>query len=332
MRLFYRSFKWFIRVTLSIYFKKITIEGRGSIPKNSPLIFTPNHQNAFLDALLVGAFSPIDLHFITRSDVFNRWTKPFLRLLHMIPIYRIRDGFSKLSENQAIFKACERLFAEKKSILIFAEGNHGEHHYLRPLTKGTARLALQAQESLNEDLKIIPVGLNYFHHQQPGTKVILVFGEPIRVSSCLNQYQESKGYGLTTLRDAIAEGMKSTLVIPEKTEDYEERKNGIFTTENEQLSFTDLRNLKNSPTQTHKRLRKKYLSKILNPIPFIVIHKIIHSTDDVVFHSSLKFAMGLFLFPIWWLFGTILIGYFFGIIWASIAVAAMVTTLFFDYR
>jgi 1-acyl-sn-glycerol-3-phosphate acyltransferase len=143
--MFYFLFQSFLKITLRLYFKKIQIIGLDKFPRNTPIILVPNHQNAMLDPFMVGGLMSFQINYLTRSDVFNRWTKPVLRSLNMIPVYRIRDGYEKLSMNDAIFKACEELFKQKKTVLIFPEGNHGEHHYLRPLTKGAARLALQAQ-------------------------------------------------------------------------------------------------------------------------------------------------------------------------------------------
>ena len=162
--MFYFLFKRIIRVALKIYFKNIRIEGLDRIPKDVPLLVTPNHQNALLDALLVGAFIPVNLHFLARQDVFTPYTRSIFKALKMMPVYRIRDGYSTLKRNDAIFNVCTQRFKEKESVLIFPEGNHGEHHFLRPLTKGAPRIALNAQIEMDHCLMVLPVGLNYFDH------------------------------------------------------------------------------------------------------------------------------------------------------------------------
>ena len=183
-------------------------------PKNNPLLVTPNHQNAFLDALLVGAFIPRELHFLTRADVFTKRSIPFMKLLNMMPVYRIRDGYSALSRNEAVFDGCRKIFERRESILIFPEGNHGKEYYLRPLTKGAARLALQSQTKLEEPLMILPIGLNYFDHQSANSTVIIRFGKPIVVSDHVDGYEKHQASGLIKMRDTISEGMKNTLLIP----------------------------------------------------------------------------------------------------------------------
>jgi 1-acyl-sn-glycerol-3-phosphate acyltransferase len=286
-----------------------------------------------LDPFMVGGLMSFQINYLTRSDVFNRWTKPVLRSLNMIPVYRIRDGYEKLSMNDAIFKACEELFKQKKTVLIFPEGNHGEHHYLRPLTKGAARLALQAQEAIDVNLKILPVGVNYFDHKNPGSKVVLVYGEPFSVAPYLKGDDESSGSSLIALRDAISEAMKTTLIIPEETDDYEQLKKTIFQRKNEKLSFEELRNMKVGDVTIDKPKKSSHwIAKIFNPIPFIIIKKMLRGVKDVVFKSSVKYAVGSIAFPIWWVFSFFIINWVFGIIPASIVVIGMIFSLFASYK
>ena len=328
--IFYTFFKYLMKVTLRMYFRRVRIEGIENVPKDKPLLVTPNHQNAFLDALLVGAYIPITLHILTRADIFNWWSKPLLGLLNMMPIYRIRDGYKKLSQNDAVFETCKSLFKEDKSVLIFAEGNHGEHHYLRPLTKGAARIAIFSQQEMEEDLYVLPVGVNYFHHQKSRSGVVLSFGEPISVRTYEEQYSEIGAKGLLSMRDAISDGMKSTLVIPEETADYEQRKQAIFQEPHLGKSLQELREIP-TDTQIVKKRKKGFLAKILNPIPFLMIRKVVSGAKDIVFHSSLKFATGLVAFPLWWLIVFTLVSILIGTQAALLTVFVMVFGLFYSY-
>lgn len=333
MTLFYACFKLFMKLTLRIYFRRVRIEGLENVPRNKPLLVTPNHQNAFLDPLLTGAFIPIPLHFLTRSDIFKKWNRPFMKALNMMPIYRIRDGYQTLSKNEAVFESCKELFNDSKSVLIFPEGNHGEHHYLRPLTKGAARIAIQSQLSINEDLMILPVGLNYYNHLAPRSTVRIVFGKPISVSDFHRVYNENEAKGLIALRDAISNGMKDALAIPEEIDDYENRKNTLFKEENSSLSLEELRGLPTDHDATAPPSKRKHIMpRIFNPVPYFIINKVLSKFDDYVFHSSLKFAVGLFVFPIWWLFIFLLLFSLAGIHIATLALIVMVMSLFYSYQ
>jgi len=327
---FYTFFKYLMKITLRMYFRHVRIEGLENVPKDKPLLVSPNHQNAFLDALLVGAYIPITLNILTRADIFNWWSKPLLGLLNMMPIYRIRDGYKKLSQNDAVFETCKDLFKTNKSVLIFAEGNHGEHHYLRPLTKGAARIAIFSQQEMENELYVLPVGVNYFHHQKSRSGVVLAFGEPISVKEYGKKYTEEGAKGLLAMRDAISDGMKSTLVIPDETPDYEQRKNAIFQEPHVGMSLQELRAVPVT-TSIAKKKKKGLMAKILNPVPFLMIKKVVSGAKDIVFHSSLKFATGLVAFPVWWLLIFTIISLTIGTQIALLTVFVMVLGLFYSY-
>ena len=163
MSLLYKFVKYSGRIGLPLYFGELEINGKEHIPRDVPFLIAPNHQSAFLDAVIMGVYNPKPVHFLTRSDVF---VSPFigaLKALNMMPVYRLRDGYEKLSKNEEIFAKCEQLLAQGLPVLIFPEGNMGDGHFLRPLTKGTARLAIQSYEHLGTEVQILPVGINYFN-------------------------------------------------------------------------------------------------------------------------------------------------------------------------
>jgi len=208
MGLLYSFVKNTGRIGLPLYFGRLDINGKEHIPKDLPFIIAPNHQSAFLDAVMMGVNCDKPMHFLTRSDVF---VSPFigaLRALNMMPVYRIRDGYDKLSKNEEVFAKCNDLLSRGLPVLIFPEGNMGNGHYLRPLTKGTSRMAIQAQENIDEDVMVLPVGINYFHHDRPRYKCIVNYGKPIRVRDYLDLYNQHKAKGLIKLRNDLSDKIK----------------------------------------------------------------------------------------------------------------------------
>ena len=124
-----------------------------------------------MDALLLEDYLQIT-YSITRSDVFKKQFQWFLDALKMIPIYRIRDGYGQLAKNEETFRTINSSLFRGHAVTIFSEGNHGNDFFLRDLSKGSSRMALEAQEKMDHlDIKVIPVGLNYFHHQRPFHKI-----------------------------------------------------------------------------------------------------------------------------------------------------------------
>ena len=97
-KLFYYFIKYTIKFTIHCYFRKIKIYGRENIPKNGGVLFSPNHQGAFLDPLLVGCNIKRPITSLTRSDVFGGPLQWFMDALNMLPVYRIRNGYANLKK------------------------------------------------------------------------------------------------------------------------------------------------------------------------------------------------------------------------------------------
>jgi len=332
--MFYLSLKYLIRYALGVFFRKVKIEGVDNIPKDVPLLIIANHQNALIDALIVGSFFPRSVHFLTRQDVFNPKTERILKALKMMPVYRIRDGYSQLKNNDGVFNACFELFKQNESVLIFPEGNHGEHHYLRPLTKGAARLAFQSDEAGSKSLMVLPVGINYFDHKKARSSLVLVYGKPITVADYREAYKENAAAGLKQLREAMKEGMKSTLVIPDHTDSYEEDKAFVFQEKNGGLGFEELKALAEVKDKTTPpaRRNRRIMARVLNPAPFFLISHFLKGLKDIVFTSTTKFAVGLIAFPIWWLLVFSISALLFGTYIGLLVVFTMVTALFYSYQ
>lgn len=316
----YKVVKWIVSRALRVYFSHIEIEGEQNIPKDKPFLLVPNHQNAFLDALILGGLGPRPLHFLTRQDVFTKKTTPWLTKLNMLPVYRIRDGFGSLEKNQAVFKACHRVLQDGGAVMIFPEGTHTAHHYLAPLTKGAARLVLEAQAEQDEEILIVPCGINFFAHRTPRTRLTLVYGSTFSAKDFLPAYQQNEQSGLKALKDEMAKRMKECLIIPEPSDDYEVKVKKVLNLHNQGLSFKKLRDLacrdyRNSdaqfikiiPSDWHKRA--VWLASVPNWGPYFVLKKVLEKFEDRVFWGSMKFVTMLVIMPLWWL-----IGFFIGLL------------------
>ncbi len=177
-KIFYESLKQYCRVALLFYFRKWQIRKLAPVP-SGPVIFVANHQNAFLDAVVVICSSQRNPWALARANVFKKkWANLLLTSIQMMPVYRFRDGFDTLRKNELIMDECVALLKQGKSVLIFGEGNHNEHYNLRPLQKGFARIA-QAALQQNTAVQIVPVGIQYEAHRQFRSRVLVSFGKPI---------------------------------------------------------------------------------------------------------------------------------------------------------
>lgn len=206
-----------------IFYRKVEILNAHLIPKEGHLIFTPNHQNALMDALALLCNLNRRTVFLARSDIFkNPSIASLLYFMKILPIYRIRDGYKSLKKNQEIFKKTTDVISNHKcALVILPEGNHAGYRRLRPLKKGFARIAFQTEAANNYQLniQIVPVGINYEDYRKFRTKLILNFGHPLSVSSYYNSYKENQAKAINEIKDELASKMRS-LIVHIESEDY----------------------------------------------------------------------------------------------------------------
>jgi len=144
-----------------------------------PLLIAANHPNSFLDAIIVTTLFKNPVFSLARGDVFaNKFYTWILGLLNMLPVYRVSEGVENLENNYTTFDACQEIFTKKGIVLIFSEGRCINEWQLRPLKKGTARLAITAWQN-KVPLQILPLGINYSSFRFFGKNVMLNFGEMI---------------------------------------------------------------------------------------------------------------------------------------------------------
>ena len=103
--------KWIIRVALSIFCTEVHIKNKHLLNTKGPLLIISNHPNSFFDAIVIGAYYHRRVYFLARGDVFKKPIHRFLlNLLHIIPIYRLREGKEFLHLNEyAFIKSVELL-------------------------------------------------------------------------------------------------------------------------------------------------------------------------------------------------------------------------------
>ena len=153
-----------VRTGMRTYFKRYELHNFENLPKDSGLLFAANHQNAFLDPIVLAAHLKKPVYFLTRADIFKKkLANKILRKVHMLPIFRQRDGVDTAEKNKGTFSQCHDILKNKEHVLIFPEGNHNYKKHLRtPLKKGISRIALGAAEKNNFNLKLYIIPLMKF--------------------------------------------------------------------------------------------------------------------------------------------------------------------------
>lgn len=189
----YKLLKIIIRTALHIFCRRIYVHGRAQLAAGGPLLLAVNHPNSFLDAVIVAAYCRGPVYFLARGDAFHRpWARKMLTFLGCIPVYRLSEGRQYLHLNDQSFDQCLAVLRRKGTVLIFSEGVCENEWKLRPLKKGTARLALRAWQDpqIGSSLKVLPVGINYDHFKAFGKYVFLNAGQFILRSHMPEDAQE----------------------------------------------------------------------------------------------------------------------------------------------
>lgn len=202
------------RLALRIFCVRICINDRSLLRTPGPVLIIANHPNSFLDAVIIGASFNSPVHYLARGDAFKKpWHGTMLRLLNMIPVYRLSEGKENLSLNEVAFRRSAGVLSRRGTVLIFIEGICKHTHELQPFKKGAARIAMDSRELT--DFRIMPAGLAYNSFTRIGKKVNLNLGAASGVKSLLPFTEESKN--LRYFNDTLA-GMISNLIAVPKHE------------------------------------------------------------------------------------------------------------------
>ncbi|MFN5334603.1 MAG: 1-acyl-sn-glycerol-3-phosphate acyltransferase [Bacteroidota bacterium] len=226
MNILYWIVKIWVRFTLHLYCKRITWHDKTILSHNKPLLIGAHHPNSFMDAILVGAYMKLPVNFMTRSDVFKwSWVRFMLRKLHMIPVYRIRDGKEKLSLNDSSFKEGCNYLKNGDHVLIFVEGFCENQTTLQPLKKGAPRMLLQSWND-GVDVEMLPLWIRYHSFSDFGKSIDLMSGKtfgkqdmPADIGSgaamqWVNQQAEQQLQLLSTIQSPPDRFRRNLLLLP----------------------------------------------------------------------------------------------------------------------
>ena len=223
----YSFLRPFIDYHLKKAFRRYKVVGQENIPQDAACIFGANHTNTLMDALVLLSMNREKKVFIARGDIFK---KPFIaKLMHfcrILPIYRIRDGFKSVKDNNSeiIDKAAD-VVRDNVKLFLYPEAAHRTKHSLRQLSKGIFHIALEANRQFGHEkpVYIVPTGIEYGDYFRYRSTALISFGEPINVTEFVNQHKdENDAVIMNGLRDMLAERLASKIsYIPDIEKDYD---------------------------------------------------------------------------------------------------------------
>lgn len=282
----YKVLRTWCKWALPFYFARVHCENVARIPQKGPVIIVANHQNTFLDAIIIATLVSRPVYSIARGDIFKMTLlKQLLKALHMLPIYRFRDGHAALKQNNQSFSQMLQVLQKGDVLLIFPEGNHAQEYALRPLQKGTARLAFAYQQDQPDiTLTIQPVGLHYSIHQKSMGKLEVEVGESIKLDKLEETNQRDFSLALTQkVEDSLAQ-----LVLHDRNA----------------LSSEVAKN-KDGSTPKHGSVLEKYIHRIVKwfikllllpalSLPLLLLQFVVKNRE---FRAGLVFALSALLVP-----------------------------------
>jgi 1-acyl-sn-glycerol-3-phosphate acyltransferase len=289
-----------VRLAMMIFCRKLIINKPALLKEKGPLLLAFNHPNSFLDAIILDTLFHQSIYSLARGDVFK---KPFyiklLTALKMLPVYRISEGAENLSTNYDTFKACRDIFKKNGIVMIASEGKCINEWRLRPLKKGTARMAIASWEE-NIPLKVLPVGINYSSFRRFGKNIFINFGEMISASDIdLTQPDGLKNQAF----NCKLEGQLKQLVFTIDKQDKEKQK----------------KILEVKPSAAKKVLLPlpAFIGKLTHlPVYLPIRNFAFKKTSDNDHYDSVLIALLLFSYPLYLLLITFITFYFTRSMWA----------------
>ena len=307
-KLWLHSVKIYLKLGLFFYFRRIRVHGLTNLPKGKPVLLLSNHQNALLDALLIASRLDHFAYFLTRAGVFQKaFVSKLLDSFNMLPVYRIRDGWSNLTNNNPIFEKCTALLRDGHTVVIFPEGSHNLARRVRPLSKGFTRIVFDTLKTYPEtDLQLVPVGLNFVNAKDFVDSTSLYFGKSL---SAKDYVTEDRNQGVVRLKADVHHALTQlTANIPEAAyEDTLERleQKGVDFLDPKavnQCIATDLKDCKTKPKSAFDPLRALLKGLlILNILPPYLLWKfyVQPKIKELEFTSTFRFAVAITVVPLY---------------------------------
>src|ERR1035437_671148 len=207
---------YYLRLTLSfafpVFFRRMQMKNSKRIRQKVSMFLAMNHPNAFMDPVTLSwlLFYP-RTRYMARGDAFKKgfvaWA---MHSMGIVPIFRLRDGgYGNIKKNFDSFETAYGLLDKRQKIMVFAEGICVQERRLRPIQKGTAKMSFAYLDRGGyDDLKIIPIGVNYSTPSKIRGDLFIQVGAPIVVKDYYEDYKKQPGQAIVKLTAHIQEKLK----------------------------------------------------------------------------------------------------------------------------
>jgi 1-acyl-sn-glycerol-3-phosphate acyltransferase len=302
--LFYYFSRFLIRLALPIYLKKLSVSNFNKLPKGAPLMLASNHPDSFFDALVIGSVMQRPIHTLTRGDVFKKASVAFwLRQINLIPVFRGSEGRQYVKNHDVTAQQSHEALKKGDVVVVFSEGICVNEWRLRPLGKGTARMAYKIWHGDDplKSMKVIPTGVNYEHFRGPGKRVSLRFGPEIGPEDIQTNPLEYEKW-LREFNEILDRKMNNEiLTIPDDLPQSEKK---------ERLNAF----LGSVPERSNPVLKMiGSIGRLIHqPVYSFFVKKASKLTGRTVFYDSVLFGLLIYLYPVVVILLAVILGVFAG--------------------
>ncbi|MDQ3048571.1 MAG: lysophospholipid acyltransferase family protein, partial [Bacteroidota bacterium] len=220
----YTLLRFLMRITVSIFFRSITIRNKGAFPEKGPLLVLANHPSTFMDPIVIATLLQRKVFFLAKGELFkSAFAKWLLPKFNMIPVYRKQDDPTQMNKNQDTFNKCFEHLESGGVILMFPEGISITERKLRPIKTGAARIAIgaEARNDFKLGVKVVNVGLNYADPHHFNRDLFINIHEAIEVKDYKEEYAKDNFKASEILTEDIRTQLE-TLVIAIEDEQMDE--------------------------------------------------------------------------------------------------------------
>jgi len=221
----YWLLKKYVQFADWLIYNRVIVSGLEHIPKNKPIIFSPNHQNALSDPMAILLNTKYQPVWLARADIFkNKTAATILRFLKIMPVYRMRDGKENLSKNDETFLSSVRVLENNFALGLFPEAAHSGKRQMLVHKKAVPRIVFMAEAKAKEnlDIQIIPTGIFYSSYWKFNRNLVVNFGKPIQANEYLDEFKQSESAATLSLRQRILDEMQSVVLEIKSTRYYDD--------------------------------------------------------------------------------------------------------------
>lgn len=216
LRSAYLCFKALVKLMFKVYYPHTQSDNLSFLNTKGPVLLLSNHPNGMIDPLDIALRSNRMVHFLAKAELFNHpilhW---FFSTFYCIPIERPDFSNGQIVDNTDNFNKCNSFLQDGGALYIAPEGTSELVRRLLNLKTGAARIALQAEASMDfkMGIKIIPSGITYVDQGEFRSSQYICAAEPISIQHFKDLYYTDPRKAVIELTELLKVRLSELIII-----------------------------------------------------------------------------------------------------------------------